>query len=266
MQPFKVSVECPVNKDKGGIEMGCVNARTNGQFGQPQSQKSNTFYINPCGEYKTSIAECEQPGAGLEVTVDIGADNKEDTNCYSLGGISNAKLDAKFELIDEDNPDEGIKATYVDGSSNNCGSGKKRSFVVHYHCSLDNNDMYDTVDEPNNDCFYTLHRNTIHACPNYCVTGNNICNGNGICGHSDQPCLCYEGYIGKHCETPGYAPSTAPQGFTIAAGLLTVGLFLLAGLLAFLLYMWIKLRRLAPVDTEAYSTLTSKFNELGQIT
>ena len=32
------------------------------------------------------------------------------------------------------------------------------------------------------------------------------------------------------------------------------------------LYMWIKLRRLAPVDTEAYSTLTSKFNELGQIT
>merc|ERR1711934_971093 len=64
----------------------------------------------------------------------------------------------------------------------------------------------------------TLHRNTIHACPKYCVTGNNICNGNGICGHSDQPCLCYEGYIGKHCETPGYAPSTSPEGFTSPQG------------------------------------------------
>lgn len=275
MEPFQVSVNCPGNKDKDFIEMGCVNVRTPGQNAKLQSQKSNTFYINPCGEYKTTIEECKgKPGAGLEVTVDIKENNKDtDTNCYSLGGIPNAK----FDLIDEDNPDEGIKATYVGGSNNNCPTAgykngatvyKSRTFLVHYHCSLQNNDMYNNVDEPGGDaaCSYTLHRNTIHACPKYCVTGNNICNGNGICGHSDQPCLCYEGYIGKHCETPGYAPSTSPEGFTIAAGLLTAGLFLLAGLLAFLLYMWVKLRRLAPVDTEAYSTLTSKFNELGQIT
>ena len=44
---------------------------------------------------------------------------------------------------------------------------KKRTFQVQYHCSLQNNDMYNDVDEPNGDarCSYTLHRNTIYACP-----------------------------------------------------------------------------------------------------
>ena len=99
MEPFQVSVNCPGNKDKDFIEMGCVNVRTPGQNAKLQSQKSNTFYINPCGEYKTTIEECKgKPGAGLEVTVDIKENNKDtDTNCYSLGGIPNAK----FDLIGE---------------------------------------------------------------------------------------------------------------------------------------------------------------------
>merc|ERR1719183_3267578 len=106
MAPFEVNVDCPGNRDKAGIEMGCVDVRTEGFNGDAQIQKSNIFYINPCGE--TTRDECKNKNipagaAGLEVTRDINIKNEIDTNCYSLGG----KANPKFELIDEDNEDEG---------------------------------------------------------------------------------------------------------------------------------------------------------------
>lgn len=267
VEAISVAINCPSNKNDEGIELGCLEKLQMTGKGKEMKQKSNTFFVKPCGTYKSSEPKCQElkfdNAAGYQVTEDVEKDGTITKTCFSIG----SSKEPKFSLLDNENPDEGVKVIYEGGTPDFCKPEKPRSLEVNFHCSTQSNEMYNDVDEPDEGkCSYVMHYNTVHACPKYCVTGNTICNGNGVCGHHEEPCLCSEGFTGMHCETPGYPASNPPQGFTIAVALLTVFLFLLAGLLGFLVYMWIKLRRLAPVDTEAYSTLTSKFNELGQIT
>merc|ERR1719174_2561170 len=98
--------------------MGCVTARTKGQGGADQTQKSNTFYVNPCQSYTpipdATCAGIDENGAAYEVTEDIGKDGKTSAVCYSLGTKATK---ATFEFYDKDNPDEGLRATYTGGSS-----------------------------------------------------------------------------------------------------------------------------------------------------
>lgn len=109
---------------------------------------------------------------------------------------------------------------------------------------------------------------TVYACPKSCVTGKSVCNGHGICGigpDGKSTCLCDEGYVGDNCNSEGQADN-GEGGFTAIMVSLIITMILLAALLALVIYMFFKLHRLAPIDNEAYSSLSNKFNELGQIT
>lgn len=271
---FEAPINCPGNKDVSEDAMGCVSApvqeSVKGLGGAFQTQISNVFHVDVCGvqaipDYCGSDKIKKESGfSGIQVTKDYDPNDpnspkKTFYNCYGIG-TSESK---QFAYLDDDNPDEGVKVTYKDGTK--CGN-KPRTFEVNFHCSDQSNDANDNVIEPGEDtCHYIIDYNTVKACPSYCVTGSNLCHNHGICGNEDEPCLCYKGFTGKYCATEGTA-TDGSGGWTAAAVCLTIAILLLAALLAFIIYMWFKLRRLEPVDTEAYSNLSNKFNELGQIT
>lgn len=175
---------------------------------------------------------------------------------------------AKPEMIDVNDKQNGIRLKYSAQTYDENGKILDlRSTEIGFECiettGTDNIEITsNTVDK------FTINFPTIYACPKSCITGNNLCNGHGICGvSSDQgsTCLCDEGYIGDMCESEGQADS-GEGGFTAIMVSLIITMLLLAGLLALLIYMFFKLQRLAPIDNEAYSSLSNKFNELGQIT
>lgn len=198
------------------------------------------------------------------------AGEPEAFDCYSLGSYNETQ--SPIELLEPGNPVGGLRMRYNGGTD--CGDRGGRKIIIDVACSNE-----DTISPHENGasmqtvfmkefeiCEYTVEFKSPFACPSACVTGNEICFGNGICGAHDgtAECLCHTGYTGEFCEGLGSA-AAGTTGWMAAIISLSILMILLGLLLAFMVYMWIKLRRL-DVDPESYEKLSSKFNELGQIT
>ena len=105
VKPFDISIGCPANKNAANIEIGCVTkAKKDGT--KSATQKSNTFYVNPCGKYKTQVKECQDTlesfpeSAGYQVTEDFDENGGPlITTCYSIG--SSAAPAPVFSLLGE---------------------------------------------------------------------------------------------------------------------------------------------------------------------
>jgi hypothetical protein len=116
-----------------------------------------------------------------------------------------------------------------------------------------------------NSCNYRIQLRSVAGCPAVCQTGRSVCNGNGICGYDTDnkvsTCFCNAGFSGAQCAAAG-AP--AAKGLTSEAVILIVVCVMLAGVLAGVAFMFVKLRKLQ-VDPSAYGQLEGKFNELGML-
>lgn len=106
-------------------------------------------------------------------------------------------------------------------------------------------------------CNYKLTLKSIAGCPTSCVTGTNVCSGNGICGFDTDSqssrCFCYTGYQGGTCGEG----AAASGGMSAEGIILIVVCIVLAGVLGVVAFMMLKLRKLQ-VDPAAYGELQGR--------
>ena len=105
-------------------------------------------------------------------------------------------------------------------------------------------------------CAYSLQLPSRAGCPLQCLTGKNLCSGHGVCGYNNDTqvsqCYCYNGWEGNACSVPISSGGMSTEGV-----LLIIVCLALAGVLGFLAYMVLKLRRLN-VNPQAYGQLEGK--------
>ena len=96
---ISVSINCPSNKNDEGIELGCVEKLRKTAKGKEVKQRSNTFFVQPCGAYKSSEQKCQElkfdSAAGYQVTEDNEPDGTITKTCFSIG----SSKEPKFSLL-----------------------------------------------------------------------------------------------------------------------------------------------------------------------
>jgi hypothetical protein len=135
-----------------------------------------------------------------------------------------------------------------------------RSFSIELLCAPTQGNMASfaaaSVVETNT-CDYRVQLKSLAGCPTACITGNTLCNGNGICGYNTDSqrnqCFCNAGANGAQC-----AAHAAPKAGMGAEGIiLIIVCLMLAGVLGLVGYMFVRLRKLQ-VDPSAYGELQGK--------
>ena len=103
VEAISVAINCPSNKSDEGIELGCVEPGVETyrvtEKGRPVQQVSNTFFVQPCGTYKSSEPICQELrfdyAAGYQVTEDVQKDGTITKSCFSIG----SSKEPKFSLL-----------------------------------------------------------------------------------------------------------------------------------------------------------------------
>jgi hypothetical protein len=156
-------------------------------------------------------------------------------------------------------PARGIMMQYIGGTNKWCPSGVSRSLTLEITCapsvpagsSYENASVYET-----NSCNYHVELPSVAGCPTQCLTGSSICNNNGVCGYNADntaaACFCYTGYGGGGC-----ADRVSTGGMSAEGIILIIVCIALAGVIALVVFMFLKLRRLQ-VDPAAYGELEGK--------
>jgi hypothetical protein len=182
--------------------------------------------------------------------------------CHSLGSALQPGPNPaaqQYLLLDVTNPSRGVGIKYTGGDP--CQGGKRRSLTVWLQCDDDVNNKPD--DEPvfenmNDLCSYEVYVKTAYGCPIECggLTSNGkLCGGHGLCDFDTalrtSKCFCNDGFTGVDCTSPVAPPPTGLSA--VASGLIVVCVFLV-GTLAFLAFLWYRIRGLR-LDPAAYSSL-----------
>lgn len=192
--------------------------------------------------------------------------NTRPDDCYRLGGP--AASGWNFSVYDTAYPARGVVLTYAGGDGLWCPYGTQRSFILQVTCALippgpGSYSQGVSVQEVNN-CAYQVTLPSIAGCPTQCLTGSNLCSGNGVCGYNTDAgksqCYCYNGFEGPQCGSA----TPKPPAVSTEGVLLIIVCIALAGVILLTAYMVIRLRRLT-VSADAYGELQGKFNELGQM-
>lgn len=205
------------------------------------------------------------------------AHNEQQSSCWRLNdGWENSSM----TLADPADPSAGVTLTYMGGNTCGAPSFNARSLKLTLLCRDDEDRtaqlpgridpetgaVEERVREPyNTPCSYEFQVHSGYGCPVECpVKDNRVCGGNGVCGYDQVKktarCFCNHGRDGADCSK-----LSAGEGMTADAAALLVVCVLLIAVLGLLGFMYNKLRRVQ-LDPDAYSQLSHRFNELGQIT
>jgi hypothetical protein len=166
-------------------------------------------------------------------------------------------------LYDTTNPAKGVFLQYLGGDV--CpGTGKARTLRIWLLCYNDANNIPDQeIILESDSCYYEIFVNSAYGCPAECPTvkdpstGNAfLCANHGVCDFDaaiNKPrCFCNEGFTGDDCTVS----TTLPGGFSMVTGVLLFVSLLLVATLAFLGFLWFKIKGLR-LDPTAYSALRS---------
>jgi hypothetical protein len=194
--------------------------------------------------------------------------NEDQSNCWRL---NNGWENTEFSLADPEDPAAGVTLTYKGGNACGAPSFNDRTLKLTLLCRDDEArnahvPTQERVREPyDSPCTYEFFIKTGYGCPTECpVRNDRVCGGDGVCAYDTvaktSKCFCNEGRDGADCSKESAGPGISAD----AAALVLVCVLLLA-VLGLLGFMYNKLRRVQ-LDPDAYSQLSHRFNELGQIT
>lgn len=198
---------------------------------------------------------------------------KQDSTCTRLGLDYAKDENSKMGLYDVTDPAMGVVIKYQNGDfccpyGSSCSDGeyRQKSLSITLRCADGVVRLPETtsVGTTNNGCDYMVFFRTVHACPTECPrVNNNICGSHGVCGFDEEQnvarCYCGSRYSGANCETFHYKSLLSVNTLIIV---LTVVITIVV--IWTILYVWNKLRKLN-VNPDAFDSLESKFNELGQM-
>lgn len=149
-------------------------------------------------------------------------------------------------MLDSRDPTKGVSISYPSGEK--CSSGALRTTTLDVQCANIKSNIL-SAQEPHV-CQYHFVMESYHGCPTECpITSNGLCNSHGHCAFDNQLkapyCYCNEGYSGASCTET----SAADSGFdgetlqTRMVSALVVVTVLLVGVISFMIYKVIKLRK-----------------------
>lgn len=182
-----------------------------------------------------------------------------DRHCVYAGG-SVLDEDAKWDILDKENPGAGVSLTYTRGQ--HCSSGQRRALTLNFKCSksagieqIDQNVMDESAH-----CKYEITIESQYACPTQCGFGggHSLCNDHGVCGYDSDAktarCFCNEGFTGNGCDSA--TESQGLQGYGPILGLLIFVTIAIVALVAAVIALWRYMSaRTVPLDGDSYARL-----------
>jgi len=187
--------------------------------------------------------------------------SEDETECHTLGHLTDASEPAKMALVSTSNPAAGVDLVYPRGST--CKKAEKYSFTVRLVCASPADAGITQVDEIT-ECKYRAEFKHPAACPKQCPAGDRgVCGGNGLCGFDTDAaatrCFCNVGYYGPSCLSRTDEDSSAECDGTCAA-LVVVFCFLSLVFIGVLGLLW-RVHRMArmPVQFESGFTDPSEY-------
>ena len=188
--------------------------------------------------------------------------------CHRLGTtlVKGPNTNAiNYKLIDTANPSKGVGVQYLGGDTcGNTPSAPSRSLTVWLQCDEDASGMINPneVVLETGACSYEIFIKSSYGCPFQCPTGpdpntgaNKLCSNHGFCDFDtsaqNSKCFCNDGWGGADC---GSRAAAAASGLSATGGVLVAVCLFLVGTLAFLGFLWYRIRSLR-LDPAAYSAL-----------
>ncbi len=200
--------------------------------------------------------------------------------CHRLGSTiqPGGYANVNYKLIDTSNPSRGVGIQYTGGDQ--CGpdapTTPRRSLTIWLQCDEDASGTISSQEvvleqappagspAGTASCQYEIFLKTAYGCPFECPVGpdpntgaNKLCSNHGFCDFDTsaaQPkCFCNDGWTGVDCATRS---AVAPSGLSATGGVLITVCLFLVGTLAFLGFLWYRIRSLR-LDPAAYSALRS---------
>lgn len=185
--------------------------------------------------------------------------------CHKLGGsLRKDPTQMTWGLYDTANPATGVVVQFKGGDA--CPGtfpARTRSMRLWLNCYNDEGAIpgKETVLESET-CTYDIFVNSALGCPAECPrvptadgSKSYICSRHGVCDFDAEArnarCFCNEGWTGNDCSQPA---GPAPSGLSATGAVLLTVSLLLIGTLAFLVYLWRRIRGLR-LDPSAYGSL-----------
>lgn len=162
-----------------------------------------TYIFNVCGAISGHVPDkCKEAidltsAGALQVNTHDDNDDNDDW-CYVVGNY--AKESTKIDLLNHDDPTEGLSISY---SGSYCSNGAQRKFIMEMQCA-DRLNPIPTHALEYSHCEYTITIPSVYGCPLECpVARRHLCGGNGHCAYDDDRssarCFCNRGYTGSDC-------------------------------------------------------------------
>lgn len=283
----KASGECLYDTSHGATyDLTALHAQTGFKIQDETPEERNYEYIfSLCKDVDAAYlteqtsSECDATTLGASPAYQyIGGSDGSPGTCEKMGDTYANDLNVRWGVHNQEDPSAGVVLTYLNGDT--CvQTGTKRSFELHFICrddaSRSKNIPTEEFVEEETLCVYRMNIFTGYGCPTECVRGGDddvICGGKGVCGYDSVTekarCFCDEGYTGDGCVEEGSSSSSSSSSSGGSSGGLVAALvimcLLLVGVVALVVYMGMKLRKLQ-LDPDAYSQLGNRFNELGQV-
>mmetsp|Transcript_25982 Transcript_25982/g.72932 ORF Transcript_25982/g.72932 Transcript_25982/m.72932 type:complete len:294 (-) Transcript_25982:155-1036(-) len=231
--------------------------------------RNYTYAFNVCDNLGSTPRSPNTPESSCEKDLPSPAlqlcNNCDD--CQRLGADNAGGKNQSFGLFDPKDPSRGVTLTYGFGDDAGCG-GDYRKLKLAFICADDTANSFDVEEfvEETAVCQYEIFLQSAYGCPKECpIVNGHICNNHGVCGYNQDrnaaQCFCNQGWKGADCTAQGSADG---GGITGTGVVLIIVCILLAGVIAAVVFMFLKLRRLK-VDPNSFSELKGLYNELGQI-
>lgn len=198
---------------------------------------------------------------------------EQDSTCSRLALDYTKEENSQMGLYDVTDPAMGVVIQYKNGDfccpyGSSCSDGeyRQKTISISLRCAdgVSRIPSLTSVGTTNNGCDSMVFFRTIHACPTECPrVNNNVCGGHGVCGFDEEQmvarCYCGSNYSGTNCETFHYKSLLNVNTLIIVLTVLVTIIVIWT-----ILYVWNKLRKIS-VNPDAFDSLESKFNELGQM-
>jgi hypothetical protein len=191
-------------------------------------ERNYTYVFNVCDDAAVPSRKCEETlaGSGPAPAFQVFGDG----SCVRLSGSTTT---AKYSLLDEDDPTQGVALTYFDGDPCHFPGNVtvRREFTIKFKCSESWGKIPDTRVEESL-CKYDLMFETVYGCPIQCPFVNRkLCGGVGFCGMDDDAqaprCFCNEGLWGPDCTLKLSDKKAACDGTCVALILMVILLVVL---------------------------------------
>lgn len=216
-----------------------------------EEEASFRYFFNVCGDVVNKPAECVAQSEVDAPVFQVKPPGSASADCHVAGTIT---ADTKLELINPENPAEGVKLSYTGGSrcahdrANNAvpaGQGAPRETTINFHCTRDRlpnptNVLERDAEGRSSHCEYVIEVDTMFGCPKECpISGRDLCAGHGVCDwdktNGAAKCFCDSGWTGVDCATEGGDDDGNGNGGMIAMLvimlLLMIAMFAVIGIL-----------------------------------